>query len=157
MVRLLAPRLLCRSFVQKKKWGEGRRKSGEVEELKLGPTTGACCSRKVRPVGTWREWATVRPAGRTWRRSTRRHLWTLEAKAAGSEWNADADKRRQTQRGRVTFQDGLLLLRRADEAADALDHLALGVHVLLFGLLSQEDGGNWRQRDERFKCEPKWP
>lgn len=42
----------------------------------------------------------------------------------------------------LTFQDGLLLLGRADESTDAFDDLALGVYVLLFGLLPQEDGGN---------------
>lgn len=63
-------------------------RSGQVRGVEaLGPTREACCSRKVRQVGIWREWATGRPAGRTWRHSTRRRLWTL----VGDE-NDDEDK-----------------------------------------------------------------
>lgn len=57
----------------------------------LSPTTGSCCSRKVQQVGIWREWATVLPAGRTWRRSTPRRLWTLEKEAT-----QDVSKRAKT-------------------------------------------------------------
>lgn len=41
-----------------------------------------------------------------------------------------------------TSQHGLLLLGGADEAADALDHLALGLHLLVFALFGQEH--DWR-------------
>lgn len=40
-------------------------------------------------------------------------------------------------------QHGLLLLCRADEAADALDDLALRIHLLFPGLLAQEDSGHF--------------
>lgn len=43
-----------------------------------------------------------------------------------------------------TSQHGLLLLSRADEAADALDDLAFRIHLLFSRLLAQEDGGNWK-------------
>lgn len=39
-------------------------------------------------------------------------------------------------------QHGLLLFCRADEAADALDDLALRIHLLFPGLLAQEDSGH---------------
>lgn len=42
-----------------------------------------------------------------------------------------------------TSQHGLLLLGRADEAADAFDDLALGIHLLFSRFLAQEDCGNW--------------
>lgn len=54
-----------------------------------------------------------------------------------------------------TFQDGLLLFGGADEPADAFDDLALGVHLLLLQFLSQEDGGNWRQKDRATKFKAK--
>lgn len=41
-----------------------------------------------------------------------------------------------------TSQHGLLLLGRADEAADAFDDLALRIHLLFSRFLAQEDGGN---------------
>lgn len=40
-------------------------------------------------------------------------------------------------------QHGLLLLCRTDEAADALDDLALRIHLLFSGLLAQEDSGHF--------------
>lgn len=40
-------------------------------------------------------------------------------------------------------QHGLLLLGGADEAADALDDLALGIYLLFSRFLAQEDGGNF--------------
>lgn len=40
-------------------------------------------------------------------------------------------------------QHGLLLLGRADEAADAFDDLALGIHLLFSRFLAQEDCGNF--------------
>lgn len=43
-----------------------------------------------------------------------------------------------------TSQHGLLLLGGADEAADALDDLALGIYLLFSRFLAQEDGGNWK-------------
>lgn len=43
-----------------------------------------------------------------------------------------------------TSQHGLLLLGRADEAADALDDLALGIYLLFSRFLAQEDGGNYK-------------
>lgn len=41
-----------------------------------------------------------------------------------------------------TSQHGLLLLCRTDEAADALNDLALRIHLLFPGLLAQEDSGH---------------
>ena len=43
-----------------------------------------------------------------------------------------------------TSQHGLLLLSRADEAANVLDDLAFRIHLLFSRLLAQEDGGNWK-------------
>lgn len=40
-------------------------------------------------------------------------------------------------------QHGLLLLCRTDEAADALDDLALRIYLLFPGLLAQEDSGHF--------------
>lgn len=51
----------------------------------------------------------------------------------------------------VTFQHGLLLLGRADEPADPVDHLALGIHFSLFGFLAQEDGGDCKGQTEEPK------
>lgn len=49
-----------------------------------------------------------------------------------------------------TSQHGLLLLGSADEAADALDHLALGLHLLVFALFWQEH--DWRRTNGRHTC-----
>lgn len=49
-----------------------------------------------------------------------------------------------------TSQHGLLLLGSADEAADALDHLALGLHLLVFALFWQEH--DWRRTNGRHMC-----
>lgn len=38
----------------------------------------------------------------------------------------------------ITSQHGLLVLGSADEPADALNHLTLGLHLLVFALLGQE-------------------
>lgn len=46
----------------------------------------------------------------------------------------------------LTSQHGLLLLGSADEAADALDHLTLGLHLLVFALFRQEH--DWREATE---------
>lgn len=46
-----------------------------------------------------------------------------------------------------TSQHGLLLLGSADEAADALDHLALGLHLLVFALFWQEH--DWQRTNGR--------
>lgn len=46
----------------------------------------------------------------------------------------------------LTSQHRLLLLGSADEAADALDHLTLGLHLLVFALFRQEH--DWQQRRE---------
>ena len=43
-----------------------------------------------------------------------------------------------------TSEDGWLLFGRADKTTDALDHLTLGVHLLLTRLLAQEDSGDCR-------------
>lgn len=53
-----------------------------------------------------------------------------------------------------TSQHGLLLLSRADEAADALDDLALRIHLLFSRLLAQEDGGNWKASRNRLVTAP---
>lgn len=50
-------------------------------------------------------------------------------------------------RTRRTPQHGLLLLGSADESADALDHLALGLHLLVLALFWQEH--DWRRRKGR--------
>lgn len=44
----------------------------------------------------------------------------------------------------LTSQHGLLLLGRANEAADAFDDLALRIHLFFSRFLAQEDGGNWK-------------
>lgn len=57
----------------------------------------------------------------------------------------------------LTLEHGLLLLGGADEAADALNDLALRIHLLLPGLLAQEDGGHCRERGRRWAkgaCSP---
>lgn len=78
-------------------------------------------------------WATGLPAGRTSHRSTPRRQWTLR----GQDRDRREIKRRKPTReerggyatGRIpsafTFQEGLLLLGRADEPADAFNDLAL--------------------------------
>lgn len=48
----------------------------------------------------------------------------------------------------ITSQHGLLVLGSADEPADALDHLALRLHLLVFALFWQEH--DWqREKNNR--------
>lgn len=53
-----------------------------------------------------------------------------------------------------TSQHGLLLLCRTDEAADALDDLALRIHLLFPGLLAQEDSGHCKA--STTECQENW-
>lgn len=69
------------------------------------------------------------------------HWWEMETKVRIS-YNVSRKETKLLAIIQLTFQDGLLLLGRADESTDAFDDLALGVYVLLFGLLPQEDGRN---------------
>lgn len=69
------------------------------------------------------------------------HWWEMETMVRIS-YNVSRKETKLLAIIQLTFQDGLLLLGRADESTDAFDDLALGVYVLLFGLLPQEDGRN---------------
>lgn len=69
------------------------------------------------------------------------HWWEMETTVRIS-YNVSRKETKLLAIIHLTFQDGLLLLGRADESTDAFDDLALGVYVLLFGLLPQEDGRN---------------
>lgn len=51
----------------------------------------------------------------------------------------------------ITSQHGLLLFGSADEAADALDHLTLGLHLLVFALFWQEHDWRRRRRSKSLK------
>lgn len=69
------------------------------------------------------------------------HWWEMETTVRIS-YNVSRKETKLLAIIQLTFQDGLLLLGRADESTDAFDDLAFGVYVLLFGLLPQEDGRN---------------
>lgn len=71
--------------------------SGMSKDPRKAPRRGACCNQRVPRAGTWRGWATERPAGRTWRRSTPRHRWTLEG-GGEARWRAVM---RETRRSRT--------------------------------------------------------